>query len=448
MNRSRPKRSKRAKSKIKPIAKSFNCTSCGAVLSITAVGKTLSVACKSCHAIIDVNDPNYKILEKSHKASASHAPYIPIGAKGVFSGKVFECIGYMERGDGPYEWREYLLFSPYIGYRWLFEMDGHWTLLKKLHGQPDSLGNNTATYKSNEFKLFKKGTAKVLYVEGEFYWRVKSGDKSYVKDFIKPPYILSTEVIKNEVNWTFGKYIDAQTINKVFKIDKDLLYQHGVGANQPSDLAEKFNKQVKIALFALAYIFVIFLVRSKTAANEVIYEGAFQHRKTSYGSSSNFKRNEDNVTGIRKTVLTDSFYIPKKAGNLKISTKSSVYNSWIYIDALLVNKETGKGIPLATEVSYYRGSDWSEGGTSKAKHVYNVPAGNYYLNIRSRMPFHRRGYKDYTIVLRRDTLITSNLWVVGLLIIIVPFLSLFRKKSFEVRRWSNSDYSPYNYEED
>lgn len=35
-----------------------------------------------------------------------------------------------------YEWSETLLWSPFLGYRWLLEYNGHWTLLKDCVERP------------------------------------------------------------------------------------------------------------------------------------------------------------------------------------------------------------------------------------------------------------------------------------------------------------------------
>ncbi len=36
-----------------------------------------------------------------------------------------------------YEWSETLLWSPFLGYRWLLEYNGHWTLLENCVERPE-----------------------------------------------------------------------------------------------------------------------------------------------------------------------------------------------------------------------------------------------------------------------------------------------------------------------
>ena len=103
---------------------------------------------------------------------------------------------------------------------------------------------------------------------------------------------------------------------------------------------------------------------------------------------------------------------------------------------------------MPLEVSYYRGSDWSEGSTSSSKIVFNVPAGNYFLSIKSQAGGAISSkLTNYQINLYRDVVIARNFWISMFLIIIIPFFSFFKKRGFEVKRWSNSDYSPYFSEE-
>src|SRR5688500_12221929 len=100
--------------------KVFNCPTCGAGLLVRAQGQTLVVVCRSCGSTIDVTDENYRILS-TVKAKTTLEPLIPLGTRGKCRGHTWEAIGFMQRCDssGIYCWREYLLFNPYQGFRWL-----------------------------------------------------------------------------------------------------------------------------------------------------------------------------------------------------------------------------------------------------------------------------------------------------------------------------------------
>src|SRR4051812_28505798 len=107
-------------------AKVFNCPNCGASVTLRALGRSLSVTCGSCGSIIDAANENYRILSK-YQLNAKIQPHIPLGTRGQVKGDLWEVIGFVSRTTGGiYAWREYLLYNPYKGYRWLTEYEGHW----------------------------------------------------------------------------------------------------------------------------------------------------------------------------------------------------------------------------------------------------------------------------------------------------------------------------------
>ena len=67
----------------------FNCRNCGAAIELRAVELTKSVACTSCAAIQDPNDPNILILQEA-QARERYVPKIPLGTRGTLRGHAFE----------------------------------------------------------------------------------------------------------------------------------------------------------------------------------------------------------------------------------------------------------------------------------------------------------------------------------------------------------------------
>ena len=102
----------------------FNCRNCGAAIELRALEMTKTVACTSCGAIQDPNDPNLLILQEA-RARERITPTIPLGSRGPLHGHEYEVIGFARRtievDDEEYGWNEYVLFNRRQGFRYLSE---------------------------------------------------------------------------------------------------------------------------------------------------------------------------------------------------------------------------------------------------------------------------------------------------------------------------------------
>lgn len=166
---------------VRPRIKTFSCPACGAPVTVHYAGFSMSAVCESCRSVIDTTDENYNILCRHFAKKALWNPIIPLGTRGKLDGKLWETIGFMVRSDitGRYTWDEYLLFNPYYGYRWLVQDHGHWNFVQTIKQKPFEINQARSTiygasaeYNGKKYKLFNRGTAKVNFVLGEFYWRV------------------------------------------------------------------------------------------------------------------------------------------------------------------------------------------------------------------------------------------------------------------------------------
>ncbi|MBI4425282.1 MAG: DUF4178 domain-containing protein [Elusimicrobia bacterium] len=101
---------------------------------------TQTVACGYCGSVVDARDSRHQALSR-HQARIKHEPLVPLGSRGKLKGLELEAIGFLRRRvryyGVDYEWSEHLLWSPFHGYRWLLEYDGHWTLLENCREKPE-----------------------------------------------------------------------------------------------------------------------------------------------------------------------------------------------------------------------------------------------------------------------------------------------------------------------
>ena len=122
--------------------RSLSCPRCGAAIVVRGFGWTQTIACASCAAVLDAQDPNLSVL-RHLQLRMTVEPLIPLGTRGQWRGASYQVIGLQQRtirADGEaFSWREYLLFNPYQGFRYLTEYDGHWNDVVPLPGLPEVL---------------------------------------------------------------------------------------------------------------------------------------------------------------------------------------------------------------------------------------------------------------------------------------------------------------------
>ena len=165
----------------------------------------MSAVCGSCATILDTSKPGLAEIGHVMKTTLQIKPALPIGARGVLKGDTWEVIGFMRRKDKWCSWDEFLLFNPWLGFRYLVTFRGHWSFVRLLPGH-----HTADRWEGQDFSLFAREEVTTVNVLGEFYWRVRSGEKVQLTDYVRPPFVLSAEFSKelNEVAWSGGEYID------------------------------------------------------------------------------------------------------------------------------------------------------------------------------------------------------------------------------------------------
>lgn len=410
----------------------FNCRNCGAAIELRAVELTKSVACTSCAAIQDPNDPNVLILQEA-QARERYVPKIPLGARGTWHGHPYEVVGFQYRyivvDDEQYGWDEYLLFNREQGFRYLSEYQGHWNDIETLRAVPASTssgGRPAATYDGKTFRLFQTASATTDYVLGQFPWRVRAFDVAGTSDYVAPPLMLSAERTDDETTWSLGEYTPGDAIWKAFELPGQPPRPVGIFANQPSPY--KGRVAWYWAVFATLALLAIVagVVRAASAARETVFAGSYEFRPAAIDSS----------------FVTPTFTV-SRAANLELTITTNLTNNWVYFNFALINGDTGDALDFGREVSYYYGSDsdgpWSEGSAVDVATLSAVPAGSYYLRVEpeagSQTPV------VYSLKVRRDVP-SAVYYVLAVIVLLIPpvFVSI-RAMAFETARWQESDFA-------
>ncbi len=415
--------------------KTFNCPSCAGSINIQAVGHTITAVCLHCSSVIDVSNENYQIIEKANKKIRD--TILPIGARGSLFGVMWKVIGYMDKtdGSGVYPWEEYLLYNPHHGFRFLVQANGHWNFIKVLKREIAGAGTSSQVWVDDrKFQIFLKGEAVVRYVKGEFYWRVKKGDRARVADYIAPPYIFSTEKNDEEITVAWGEYLEPAEVIEAFEIKTRMPWRKGVAPNQPSRYQGKFSKIWLVAAVALAAAFLLQLLTVAASDNEQVYAAQF------------------NVEPPDKdrTLSTGSFVLPKQ-GNLFIQSASPVANDWAELNLSLVNEQDNTSYNITQAIEYYYGYDsdgrWSEGGQGRNTYLSAIPPGNYRMLIDVDAGAFQKGMSaNITLVVKRDVPNWINFFLIFFFVLSYPAYATWRRSSFESARWADSDYTASGYQ--
>jgi hypothetical protein len=425
-----------------PGVKGLNCPNCGAALAMRGMGRTLSIVCIQCLSILDAADPNLKVLQQ-FQIKERIQPLIPLGTRGKVRGDVYEVIGFQARvleSDGiEYEWREYVLFNPYKGFRYLSEYDGHWNdiiILKAIPQETKSKGKRAVSYSGKTYLHFQSYSAQTIYVMGEFPWRAQVRDVAYLNDFVAPPQMLSSEVVENEVTWSLGEYMTGEQIWQAFSLQGPPPHPVGVYANQPAPPA-KIKGIWAACLLLLTALAVMFLLSSILMRQENVF-------RQKYSLTAR--------AGQEESFVTPTFELKGRSSTVELSIDTDLENDWAYFNLALINDNTGEAYDFGRQVSYYHGRDsdgnWSEGSRRDSVLIPSVPAGRYYLRVEPEMDDNttaslRPGVRtvNYELGLRRDIPNNTFFWIAAVLLLVPPVFKLIGAGSFERARWAQSDYA-------
>lgn len=418
-------------------AQQLSCPNCGSALSLRVPDQTERVTCPSCSSLLDINHGNLKFLRAlSHTVT----PVIPLGAVGHFDHHPpLTVIGFLQRSvefDGVrYFWEEYLLYAPRLGFRWLVRSDDHWNFVRPL--PPGKVTNEAqkARYEKKKFKLFQGAPARVEHVLGEFYWRVEVGETVMTADYVAPPFMLSREISVStqssagEINWSLGEYLSPQVIEKAFNL-RDLPRPWKIAPNQPYPHWKVYEHWLQFALMALILGFLLLFLGAQRLVVRQTYE--LDPLKVS------------ETTAIR---FSEPFTLQPRQ-NVEIAVTTSLENSWLDLAGDLINQQTDEAQGFSLALEYYRGIEdgeaWTEGSRSSTVYLTAPEAGTYILGFEAQWNKSESQPVTFTITIKQGVPRPKHLILTILALSLVPLFVALRHYYFEVQRWSDSMYNPYD----
>jgi hypothetical protein len=281
---------------------SIKCSNCAAPLNLLGGGRVETVTCAYCKSVIDLND-NYKVLSNFKDYKEKNKLPFEIGMKGILNTIEYTIIGrvtYREVEPPFGEWSDFLLFSPLYGYAYLTYEEGHLIYSQRDRHFPNiewkEISKRYLVHVANEkFEPYDHYTAKVVYVEGELTWVAKKGDNTSFIDLIAPPFGISAEKSKDEIEFYKTEYLEASMVYDAFTVEEDKRI-----FNDEFNPLKPFNRPLlkalsKISLWIMVIVAFLFLaigfdglgtnIKAFDADNSKVYEEKFILKSNKYLSS-------------------------------------------------------------------------------------------------------------------------------------------------------------------
>lgn len=412
----------------------MGCPNCGGSLTLAAPDKTERVTCPFCNSLLDVNQGNLTFLKALKPSPSPHEFVLPIGAEGTFENVKQKIIGAVVRSvtvDGvKYYWHEYLLYNPRIGFRWLVHSDNHWNYVQPVNPADvsvnESFGKSTAVFDGTTFKIFQDAGAVIEYVKGEFYWRVSQGESVRAVDYVNAPLMLSMERNASEINWSLGSYKTNKEIEETFGVS-DLPKPWSVAPNQP--FTGSFYYTYGLIPLLLLFIVAVFMLPISGMKSTVLSQQIVLPPMT-------------NAT-TAQTIFTQPFEI-KGNRNVRVTAEAQgIDNSWVELDADLVNEQNSDVESVPIQIEYYHGSDsdgaWTEGSKEQDATMSSIAGGKYTLRLAGSWGNWNQPL-PLNVKVEQNVVRGVNFCCAFVVLLIIPLLAIFRKITFESKKWSESSF--------
>jgi len=443
-------------------AAQLNCPNCGGPLELRAPDRAERVTCPNCGSLLDVNQGRLSYLKTLERKGP--APSIPLGATAEFEGRPQTVIGFVVRSvefEGVrYFWQEYLLYNPATGFRWLVESDGHWSYVRAVPPGEVVEAGKAAIYGGKTFKVFQDATARVEYVEGEFYWKVSVGELARATDYVAPPLMLSKEVPivpgasgrrgalqAEEVNWSLGAYTPLKEIERKFNVS--LPTPTTVAPNQPWPHKKIYAYWLLllVAAFFVGLFTLVFASRATVFTQSYTLQPTPTPTPASPALPGATPTDADGGSEKAQVIFTDPISLRGRR-NIRVTGRANVENNWLYVEGDLINEQTGLIQQFELPIEYYYGVEdgeaWSEGDREQTVYLPALPEGKYTMRLEAQWEnWNQAAPPQFSVRVEQGMPRLWNLLLVLILLSVVPLLFGWRHLQFNRRRWADSAFSPY-----
>jgi hypothetical protein len=409
----------------------LNCPNCGGALSLRAPDKSERVGCPNCGSLLDVQEGKLRLLQSLKPPKVQ--PVIPLGATCQHDGAHWTVLGFMQRAvtfEGTdYFWEEYLLYQPRLGFRWLVRSDDHWNWVEPLPPGAVAVSGREARYAGKSYSLFQKAKARVVFVLGEFYWKVQAGEQVRGRDFVHAPEMLSEEVTREgdagEINWSRGTYLPPEQVQRLFGLKGPLPAPTDIGPNQPFPHSGVYRSALLLLLLAFLLTVALWII----SPNRRVFGQSFSLSPPGKGAHT-------------RTVQVQEPIELKGHRNIhaRLISRSS---GWVFLRGELVREQPPPtpGAPARAGRAHREVFTLSApAGQTSSVFLSAVPAGRYHLELTAEWQDPKQPV-EFELRLTQGVAHLLPLVLTFLILGAVPFLVGLYNIYFEARRWQNSNTS-------
>jgi hypothetical protein len=353
----------------------------------------------------------------------------------------FEVVGVLKKAeDNAYTWQEYYLYNAKVGYRFLTESQGHWIFLEELKDKTlisEDSYDNEVHYDHEYYRLFSDYEASIKSANGEFPIDLRKVSKTLVKEYILPPFLITSEKNDQVKDWFRGEHLSGDELDEALQGKIHLPESFDVGVVEPYKPRVWFSELMQINVVAVVLLLIIQGYFSKS---ELVFEKKFNPETISE------MRTVGSGYDSLKVYISPSFQLKNGNANVEFTLEANVNNNWLETDIVLVNDKTGDEYNVSMGVEFYSGVEggesWTEGSKETDSMIEKIPEGLYHLEV-SPATTYPNLVSNFTLSVRRGVAVYSGIFIILLLLCIYPIISYYQEKTFEYRRWQASDYTPF-----
>jgi hypothetical protein len=390
--------------------------------------------CTSCDKYIDNKQHNVQ----GFKPKSDFKPIWPIGKSGIIKGNIYQLVGVVHRKEkgASYHWQEYCFYNPLEGLLYLSEYEGNWIILKETSIFPQVTVDETTIkdVSGEEYDLFLRYKTECLYIIGEFPFDVRDDGLKLIKEFIAPPLMYLKKEYNSEIIWLKGEHVSWKALKIALSEPAYEISKVGKGSIEPQKFGMNYVSFIIFSCICLALMAMFSWYLESNHESKLVYEN-----HVTWGA-------DDSTSKVK---ISEPFLLEGSINNVEFNyANNDIMQTWLEVEASLINEETDEEFTLTKELYFYQGSDsegpWTENQRSGKEIISGVPAGRYHLQL---TPYF--GNPNQTNLLHiqivRGVIVSSNLyWMIGLLALLC-FIQYQRYLYFERNRWSNSNYSTYDH---